>query len=67
MPSTSAVCRTVVVLAYLVLVAVAGRPVWATALAGLGLVVVWLAPLLQAHARRPAVQPAPAMVPGEAG
>jgi hypothetical protein len=52
MPSTSAVCRTVVVLAYLVLVAVAGHPTWTTALAGFGLVAAWLAPLVLAHRRQ---------------
>ena len=69
--STSTVCRTVVVLGYLIAVAVAGRPTWAAAGAGLGLVAAWLAPLLLAH-RRPAgepaaVAPAVALQPGEAG
>ncbi len=68
MLSSSTICRTVVVLGYLVTVAVAGTPVWATAAAAVALVGVWLAPLLVAH--RHAAEPAavPALVqPGEAG
>jgi hypothetical protein len=65
MPS-STTCRTVITLGYVLAVALAGRPVWGTALAALGLVAVWLAPLLLSHARHPATQPAAVMRPGEA-
>ena len=71
MLSMAAICRTVVVLGYLVAVALAGRPVWETAVAALGLTAVWVAPLVLAHHRHRADQPAavPALVvqPGEAG
>ena len=67
MPSTSAICRTVVVLGYLLAVALVGRPVWTTALAGLGLVAGWAAPLMLAHRRHRAEAPALTLQPGEAG
>jgi predicted signal transduction protein with EAL and GGDEF domain len=66
---SSTICRTVVVLGYLVAVAAAGTPVWATAVAAVGLVGVWLAPLLLAHHRhvgRPVAVPA-LVQPQEAG
>jgi hypothetical protein len=66
MPSPSTICRTVITLGYVLAVALAGRPVWGTAVAAFGLVGVWAAPLLLAHARHPAPVPAPALVPGEA-
>jgi hypothetical protein len=46
LPSLPTVCRTVVVLAFLLALALAGRPGWPTAALGLVLVGVWLAPLL---------------------
>jgi hypothetical protein len=71
MPSMPTVCRTVVVLGYLVAVALAGRPVWETAVAALGLSAVWTAPLLLAHHRHraelPAAVPALVVQPGETG
>jgi len=69
MLSSSTICRTVVVLGYLVAVALAGTPVWATAVAAVGLVGVWLAPLLAHHrqAEQPAAVPALVVQPGEAG
>jgi hypothetical protein len=38
--------RSVVVAAYLVALAVAGRPVWLAVLLGVALVLVWVAPLV---------------------
>jgi anti-sigma-K factor RskA len=70
MPSPSTICRTVVVLGYLVAVALAGGPGWGTAVAALGLVAVWLAPLLLTHVRHPGTQPVVAALvvqPGDAG
>ena len=70
MRTPSTICRTVVVLGYLVAVAVAGTPVWGTVATALGLVGVWLAPLLVAHLRHAGGQPVVAglvVQPGEAG
>ena len=69
MRTPSTICRTVVVLGYLVAVSLAGTPVWGTALAALGLVAAWLAPLLVAHVRNPAGPPVVARLavqPGDA-
>ena len=46
------VARTVVVGSWIVLLAVAGRPVWLAVLMGLVLVGVWAAPLLSATTRQ---------------
>jgi hypothetical protein len=64
-PSTAVVCRTVVVLAYLVALVAAGRPGWGAAAAAPALVAVWLVPLVVAHARHRAEQPAAAFVQPE--
>jgi len=66
--SRTVVCRTVVVTAYLLALAVAGRPGWATGSLAVALVAVWLAPLLVHHGRHPAPEsaPAPAVVVSEA-
>jgi hypothetical protein len=50
LPTLPAVCRTVVVLGFLLALSLAGRPGWPTAALGLALVAVWLAPLLVRHA-----------------
>jgi hypothetical protein len=70
MPS-STICRTLITLGYVLAIALAGRPARGTALAALGLVAVWLAPLLLSHSRhavtQPAAVPAAAVIrPGEA-
>jgi hypothetical protein len=52
------VARTVVVGGWIVVLAVAGRPVWLALLMGLVLVGVWAAPLLSSTTRQ-AVLPAP--------
>jgi hypothetical protein len=52
LPSLPTACRTVVVLAFLLALALAGRPGWSSAGLGLVLVGVWLAPLLVRHARQ---------------
>jgi hypothetical protein len=44
-PSTELVCRSLVVLVYLVALAVAGGPGWGTPLLALALAAVWAAPL----------------------
>jgi hypothetical protein len=60
--------RTAVVGAWLVVLAVAGRPVWAAVLLGVVLVLVWAAPYVLETNRRPAVdrgplRPEPSQVP----
>jgi hypothetical protein len=69
--TTRAVARTVVVGAYVVLLAVAGRPGWLAALLGMALVGVWASPFLLATNRRAAVPPPapvlPVVEPREAG
>ena len=50
--STATVCRTVVVLAFLVPLAVVARPDWSTAGLSLCLVALWAAPVLVAAGRR---------------
>jgi hypothetical protein len=62
------VARTAVVGSWIVVLAVAGRPVWFAVLMGLVLVGVWAAPLLSATTRE-AVLPAPELgiEPREAG
>jgi O-antigen ligase len=62
-PSFPTVCRTIVVLAFLVVLAVAGRPAWLSTVLGLALVAVWAAPLVL---RRHHVVPVPAEAPAEA-
>jgi hypothetical protein len=64
-PSAAVVCRTVVVLAYLVALAAAGRPGWGAALAAPALLAVWLAPLVIASARHRARRPADVLVAPE--
>ena len=63
-PSPAVVCRTVVVLAYLLALAVAGRPGWATVSAGVALVAVWLIPVVLHHGRHPAQESAGAPAVG---
>ena len=63
LPSVPTVCRTVVVLGFLLALALAGRPGWSTAALGPVLVAVWLAPLLVRHARH---RPSAALEPAEA-
>ena len=64
LPSLATVCRTAVVLGYLVALALAGRPGWTTVALGLALVAVWVAPLLVRHARhRAALHARPAEAP----
>jgi hypothetical protein len=65
-PSIPTVCRTVVVLGFLLALAVAGRGGWAAGTLAAGLVAVWLAPLLVRHCGRPApavADPVPAEAP----
>jgi hypothetical protein len=45
-PSIPTVCRTVVVLGFLLALTLAGRPGWASTGLGLALVAVWAAPLV---------------------
>jgi hypothetical protein len=45
-PSIPTICRTVVVLAFLLALALAGRPGWSSTVLGLALVAVWAAPLV---------------------
>jgi hypothetical protein len=52
-PSTGTIGRTVVVATWLLVLAVAGRPVWAGVLLGVVLLLVWVSPYLQATNRRP--------------
>ena len=66
LPSIPTVCRAVVVLAFLLALALAGRPGWATPALALVLVGVWLAPLLVRHARHRPVPAAAAPRPAEA-
>ena len=65
-PSLPTVCRTVVVLGFLLALAVAGRPGWATAAVAVALVGVWLAPLLVRHGREATVPAVAEAVPAEA-
>jgi hypothetical protein len=53
-PSIRTVSRTAVVAPWLLVLALAGRPVWAGVLLGTVLVLVWAAPLVLATNRRPA-------------
>jgi hypothetical protein len=62
-PSARTVGRAVVVAAWLLALAVAGRPVWAAVLLGLLLVLVWASPLLLVTNRR---APAPRLLTGGA-
>jgi len=69
-PTARAVGRTAVVGSWLVVLAVAGRPVWLAVALGLVLVGVWASPLLTATTRRavlPAQRPHLAVEPREAG
>lgn len=50
--STAAIGRTVVVGAYLVALALAGRPVWFALLLGVLLALVWVAPIALAPSPR---------------
>jgi hypothetical protein len=64
------VARTAVVGSWIVVLAVAGRPIWLAVLMGLVLVGVWAAPLLSATTRGAVLRPAGrelAVEPGEAG
>ena len=64
LPSLPTVCRTVVVLGFLMALALAGRPGWSTVGLGLALVAVWLSPLVVRHARhRAALHARPAEAP----
>jgi len=45
-PSIPTVCRTVVVLGFLLALALAGRPGWGSTVLGVALVAVWAAPLV---------------------
>jgi hypothetical protein len=69
--TTRTVARTVVVGAFVVALAVAGRPDWLAALLGVLLVGVWAAPFLLVTNRRRAVPPPapslPVAEPREAG
>jgi len=69
--TTRTLARTVVVAAYVIVLAVAGRPGWLAALLGVALVGVWAAPFLLVTNRRPAVPPPgpalPVVEPREAG
>ncbi|WP_448625972.1 hypothetical protein [Geodermatophilus sp. URMC 64] len=65
LPSIPTVCRTVVVLAFLLALALAGRPGWASFVPALALVAVWIAPLVVRHRRRAVVAVADA-APAEA-
>src|SRR5215212_2321263 len=51
-PSIPVVCRTVIVVAYLAALALAGTPGRGAAWGAVALVVVWLAPLVAGHGRR---------------
>jgi hypothetical protein len=63
-PTIPTACRTAVVLGFLLALAVAGPGGWATAGLAVGLVGVWLAPLVVRHGRRTAVvEPVPAEAP----
>jgi hypothetical protein len=63
-PSIPTACRTAVVLGFLLALALAGRGGWVTGALAVGLVGVWLAPLLVRHGRRTAaVEPVPAEAP----
>ncbi|MGY1604011.1 hypothetical protein [Geodermatophilus sp. SYSU D00815] len=63
-PSTPTVCRTTVVLGFLVTLALVGRPAWLSTVLGLALVAVWAAPLV---VRRHHVVEVAAEAPAEAG
>ncbi|WP_409330098.1 hypothetical protein [Trujillonella humicola] len=68
-PSPATACRSVVVLAFLVPLAVAGSPGAASAVLALALVALWMAPLLTGRAARavPAAGSAgPVLEPAEA-
>jgi hypothetical protein len=67
-PSIVTVCRTAVVLGWLLVLSVAAEPGWTTLSLALALVAVWLAPLVVRHARRPVIplEPAAAVEPAEA-
>jgi hypothetical protein len=65
-PSIPTVCRTAVVLGFLLALALAGRGGWATGALAVALVGVWLAPLLVRHGAHPApvvAEPVPAEAP----
>jgi hypothetical protein len=63
-PSIPTICRTVVVLGYLLTLALTGRPGWSSTALGLALVAVWAAPLV---VRRHHAIPVPASdAPAEA-
>ena len=63
-PSPAVVCRTVVVLAYLLALAAAGRSGWATVSAGVALITVWLIPVVLHHGRDQAQEGAAAPAAG---
>jgi|1186.fasta_scaffold141644_2 hypothetical protein len=68
--STRTIGRTLVVGGYAVVLAVAGRPVWAAVLLGIALALVWAAPLVlnPTRHRGPVVAPVlPVAEPKEAG
>jgi hypothetical protein len=69
-PSVRTVGRTAVVAAWLLVLGVAGRPIWAAVLLGAVLVLVWASPYVLASNRRPPVRaviprPRPATEPGQ--
>lgn len=67
--ATRTVGRTVVVATWLVVLAVAGEPVWLAVLLGGALVLVWASPFLLAVNRHPALRAPtrPGAAPGHAG
>jgi hypothetical protein len=56
-PTVATIGRTVVVGTWLLVLALAGRPVWGALLLGAVLVLVWASPYLLASNRRPAQTP----------
>ena len=56
-PSIRTIGRTVVLATWLLVVAVAGRPVWAGVLLGVALLLVWASPYLLVENRRPRKSP----------
>jgi hypothetical protein len=65
-PSTPTVGRTVVLGTWLLVLAVAGRPVWGAALLGVALVLVWASPYVLATNRRSSARSRSRVEPGEA-
>jgi hypothetical protein len=67
-PSVRTAGRTAVVATWLLVLGVAGRPLWAVLLLGSALLLVWASPYLLVSNRRPArdrvaAQPRPGQVP----